>query len=230
MVAPYFGFPRVKLHAPDAPRHRKHPGWPELTDTVALPDGGSLQLRPLMISDRDVWIRLRLANKEFLEPVEPTVSTSWEHAHASVSWEKYFANLRYLASEGTVIPMVIELDGQFVGQLTMGNIQHGVVSECWIGYWVDHGVTGRGVAKAAVALGTDLAFQRIGVHRVTATYLPANPASGAVLKANGYREEGLLRRNLHIGGSWQDHLLMAIVADDFTDTAVQRLREDGGLR
>lgn len=74
--------------------------------------------------------------------------------------------------------MVIELDGRFVGQLTIGNIQHGGISDAWIGYWVSSAVTGRGIATAACALGVDHAFRRIGLHRLTATYLPSNPASG----------------------------------------------------
>ena len=54
--------------------------------------------------------------------------------------------------------------------------------------------------------------------------------SGKVLKLNGFREEGYLRRNLHIDGQWRDHHLVALNADDFPTTAVQRLREAGRVR
>ena len=89
---------------------------------------------------------------------------------------------------------------------------------------------GRGVATVACALGVDHAFSHVGLHRVTATYLPHNPASGQVLKLNGFREEGYLRRNLHIDGQWRDHHFVALNADDFPTTAVQRLREAGRVR
>src|SRR5699024_571571 len=81
--------------------------------------------------------------------------------------------------------------GQFAGQLTLGNIQHGGISDCWIGYWVYSKYTGAGVATAACGLGVDHAFRRIGLHRITATYMPENPASGKVLMANGFRKKAI---------------------------------------
>ena len=73
----------------------------------------------------------------------------------------------------------------------------------------------------------DHAFARVGLHRLTATYLPDNPASGKVLEHNGFREEGYLHRNLHIDGQWRDHHLVALNADDFASCAVHRLRQAG---
>ena len=138
-------------------------------------------------------------------------------------------NLKRLAADGAVVPLVIELDGSFAGQVTLGNIQHGAVGECWIGYWVASPHMGRGIATAACALGTDHAIERVGMHRVTATYLPYNPASGRVLAACGYREEGFLRRNLHIDGQWRDHHFVAINAEDYPTTAVERLVAHGRI-
>lgn len=230
MPVPWWGRSNFPIREAADPAHYRHPGWPEQTRDVMLPDGGSLRLRPLLRSDRDAWRSLRLADQEILRRVEPTVDTTWEYAHSNRAWQGMYNYLRSAAHQGLLIPMVIELNGQFVGQLTLGNIQRGVTRECWIGYWVSSAASGRGVAKAAVALAVDFAFGRVGMHRVTATYLPSNPASGAVLLANGFREEGYLRRNLHIDGSWQDHHFVALVADDFTEPAVDRLRAKGGLR
>jgi acetyltransferase len=88
---------------------------------------------------------------------------------------------------------------------------------------------GRSVATAALALGVDHAFQRVGVHRITATYLPDNPASKRVLSNNGFRDEGLLRGFLHIDGAWRDHHQSSLLADDFPESAVVRLRARGRL-
>lgn len=224
MVAPFLGFPRIVERAPQDPKHPVHPGWPECTPTVTLRSGERIRLRPLMKSDGNRWRDLRLRNQPFLQPVEPTVPGTWEEAHTTAAWHRMFSYLHRAARSGMVVPFVIELDGIFVGQLTLGNIQRGVGQECWVGYWVDHESTGRGVAKTSTALAVDFAFRRIGLHRVTATYLPTNPASGAVLSAVGFQEEGLLRRNLHIDGAWQDHYMMSLVADDFEYGAVDRLQ------
>lgn len=206
-----------------APFRAPTPGWPEATRRVMLPDGGRVRLRPLTRDDGDAWAYFRLRDERWLKPVEPTTRTPWQEAHSHPAWRNNWLNLKRLAADGAVVPLVIELDGAFAGQVTLGNIQHGAVGECWIGYWVASPHMGRGIATAACALGTDHAIERVGMHRVTATYLPYNPASGRVLAACGYREEGFLRRNLHIDGQWRDHHFVAINAEDYPTTAVQRL-------
>ncbi|QGU06772.1 Putative ribosomal N-acetyltransferase YdaF [Corynebacterium occultum] len=209
--------------------HPMHPGWPEVTPMVRLARGPQLRLRPLLRKDGREWRQMRLLDEAHLRPVEPTAHRGWDAAHTQPAWHANFMALRDLATQGTVIPLVIELDGAFAGQLTLGNIQHGGVSSCWIGYWVFSGYQGLGAATAACALGTDHAFRRVGLHRVTATYLPSNPASGRVLANNGYREEGLLRRNLHIDGQWRDHVFVAQTRDEKPGSCVERLRREGKL-
>lgn len=210
--------------------HPVHPGWPETTPTVVLADGGRLRLRPLRNRDFRAWSDLRMRDERHLRPVEPTVPTSWREAHSRISWWESLSYLRRAARKGSILPMVIELDGRFIGQLTIGNIQHGGISDAWIGYWVYSGATGRGIASAACALGVDHAFRRIGLHRLTATYLPDNPASGKVLAHSGFREEGYLVRNLHINGRWMDHHFVALLADEYPGSAVERLIREGRLR
>jgi len=206
------------------------PGWPETTPAVRLRDGASVQLRPLASSDGEAWSHMRLHDETWLKPVEPTTHGTWWEAHSHASWRNNWLNLRRLAYDGTVVPMVIEVNREFAGQVTLGNIQHGAVGECWIGYWVFSPYMGRGVATAACALGTDHAIHRVGMHRVTATYLPYNPASGRVLRSCGYREEGFMRRNLHINGEWRDHHFVALNAEDYPTAAVERLAAAGRIR
>lgn len=215
--------------------HPEHPGWPEATPAVRLrgssvfPHGATVRLRPLLRRDGEAWRQQRMADRDFLKPVEPTLPTSWGAAHSQSAWWNHLMFLRDSARVGTVVPLVIDVDGQFRGQLTLGNIQHGGVSECWIGYWVHSGVHGAGVATVACALGVDHAFYRVGLHRVTATYLPENPASGKVLHNNGFRDEGFLRRNLHIDGAWRDHHFLALNREDFASSAVERLYSAGRI-
>ncbi|MDY6049258.1 MAG: GNAT family protein [Corynebacterium sp.] len=204
-------------------------GWPEVTPTVELPGGGRVRLRPLTRRDGALWSQYRLSDRAVLQPVEPTVH-DWEEAHSLAGWRRTFPVLKEQARAGTLLPFAVELDGTFVGQLTVGNIQRGVVCEGWIGYWLFSQYWGRGVATAAVALGVDHAFGRAGLHRLTATFLPDNVVSQSVLQANGFREEGFLREALHIDGRWRDHVLVALNRNDFPVTAVRRLEEAGKLR
>ncbi|WP_293768506.1 GNAT family protein [uncultured Corynebacterium sp.] len=213
------------------PRDGVHPGWPEATVAVTLASTGQrVRLRPMSRTDAEDWRQMRLLDEPYLRPVEPTAPAGWEAAHSKAAWSNHFGFLRASARDGVVVPLAIEVDGNFAGQVTLGNIQHGAIRECWIGYWVFSQYHGAGVATAACALGVDHAFSRVGMHRVTATYLPDNPASGRVLLHCGFREEGYLRRNLHIDGQWRDHHFVALNADDFASSAVARLVASGRLR
>ncbi|GAB3939123.1 GNAT family N-acetyltransferase [Corynebacterium tapiri] len=209
--------------------HPVHPGWPEVTPCVTLLSGEELRLRPVVSSDGAAWSRMRRADEAWLKPVEPTQHTTWHEAHSTVAWRSLFRAFKEQAQRGTLVPMVIEIDGEFAGQVTIGNIQHGTISDAWIGYWVHSAHMGKGAATAACALGVDHAFRRIGLHRLTATYLPSNPASGAVLLKNGFREEGFLVGNLHIDGQWRDHHVVALLNDEFPQSCVARLVRAGKI-
>jgi [ribosomal protein S5]-alanine N-acetyltransferase len=177
---------------------------------------GLVRLRPVRIRDGRQWSRIRLADRELLEPWEPSASLDWNARHAIASWPAVCTDVRAEARRGRMLPFVIELDGQLRGQLTIGNVTHGALRSAWIGYWVDSSVTGGGVATAAVALGLDHCFGPVMLHRVEATVRPENAASRKVLAKAGFREEGLLRRYLDVDGDWRDHLLVALTVEEVT--------------
>lgn len=206
----------------------RHPGWPARTPS-AQTRAGAVRLRPLSRRDGRRWSAYRIADEASLRPVEPTVQGSWADAHSGQMWRRNLSGLLDMARQGSLAPFAIEVAGQFAGQLTLGNIQHGVVSSCWIGYWVYSGFAGKGVATAAVGLGTDHAMRYIGMHRVEATVMEDNGASRRVLARAGYREEGRLQRNLHIDGRWRDHLLVALTVEEAGDGVLAGLQRSGIL-
>lgn len=194
-----------------------HPGWPITTPTVMSrgyatqrddSPGKRVRIRPLTRSDGTLWRRLRIDDQKYLQPVEPTIKGDWAQAHSKDTWRRTYSGLKKLARSGIVVPGVIEVDGEFAGQLTLGTIQHGAIASAWIGYWVHSDYTGHGVAVAAVALGVDHAMGQVGLHRLEATVMENNMASRVVLERTGFRQEGLLQRNLHINGRWTDHILV----------------------
>lgn len=126
-----------------------------------------------------------------------------------------------------MLPYVIELDGLFTGQLTIGNVTHGALRSAWIGYWVASASTGGGIATAALALGLDHCFGPVMLHRVEATVRPENAASRAVLAKAGFREEGLLKRYLDVDGAWRDHLLVAMTIEELNGSVASALVRAG---
>jgi ribosomal-protein-alanine N-acetyltransferase len=186
-----------------------------------------VRLRPVRLRDGAQWSRIRLADQAHLEPWEPVAEVNWEVRHAISSWPSICSGLRAEARKGRMLPFVIELDGQFCGQLTIGNVTHGALRSAWIGYWVAKDVTGGGVATAALALGVDHGFGRVRLHRIEATVRPENAPSRAVLAKAGFREEGLLQRYLEVDGAWRDHLLVAVTVEEIQGSATSALIRSG---
>jgi ribosomal-protein-alanine N-acetyltransferase len=203
-----------------------HPGWPDSVGPLRVA-AGVVRLRPVRMRDAAVWSRIRLADQDHLEPWEPVTGMEWKVRHAVTSWPSICSGLRAEARKGRMLPYVIELDGEFVGQLTVGNVTHGALRSAWIGYWVASEKTGGGIATAALALGLDHCFAAVQLHRVEATVRPENARSRAVLARVGFREEGLLRRYLEVDGAWRDHVLVAITAEELPQSAVHNLVASG---
>ncbi|MGP4054020.1 GNAT family N-acetyltransferase [Mycobacterium sp. 4D054] len=204
----------------------QHPGWPLAVGPLRVP-AGVVRLRPVRLRDAAQWSRIRLADRAHLEPWEPTAELNWELRHAVSSWPSVCSGLRSEARKGRMLPYAIELDGQFAGQLTIGNVTHGALRSAWIGYWVASEFTGGGVATAALALGLDHCFGPVTLHRVEATVRPENGASRAVLAKVGFREEGLLKRYLDVDGAWRDHLLVALRIEELNGSVAAALVRAG---
>ncbi|MFL0177922.1 GNAT family N-acetyltransferase [Mycobacterium sp. SMC-15] len=204
----------------------EHPGWPSVLGPLRVP-AGVIRLRPVRMRDGVAWSRIRLADRAYLEQWEPSVEVDWVTRHGSASWPPLCSSLRTEARYGRMLPYVIELDGRFCGQLTVGNIAHGALRSAWIGYWVSSAVAGGGVATGAVALGLDHCFGPVRLHRVEATVRPENAASRAVLAKAGFRQEGLLQRYLDVDGAWRDHLLVAMTAEEVAGSVTAALIRSG---
>ena len=193
---------------------------------VRMP-AGFVQLRALRRDDGERWCALRRNDEALLRPVEPTATPSWEKVHSLHNWNHLYDRLYDGATTGEILPLAIDYERQFIGQLTLGNIQHGATRDCWIGYWVHSSFTGKSLATVAVGLGLDLAFRQVRMHRVTATVMPHNLASRRVLEKNRFRHEGFLQRCISIDGQWADHDLFAITADEVTPRPLEFLLQQG---
>lgn len=203
-----------------------HPGWPATVGPLRV-RAGVVRLRPVRVRDAAQWSRIRIADRQFLEPWEPTAEIDWPVRHGVSAWPSVCSGLRAEARRGRMLPYIIELDGQFAGQLTIGNVTHGALRSAWIGYWVHSAVTGGGVATGALALGLDHCFGAVMLHRVEATVRPENGASRQVLAKAGFREEGLLRRYLDVDGGWRDHLLVAMTVEEVNGSVSSTLVRAG---
>jgi [ribosomal protein S5]-alanine N-acetyltransferase len=101
------------------------------------------------------------------------------------------------------------------GGIGLSNVRRGVAETASLGYWIGEPYARQRYMSAALPLVLDFAFDRLRLHRVEAACLPTNVPSRALLLRTGFQQEGYARNYLLIDGKWQDHLLFAILREDW---------------
>lgn len=117
------------------------------------------------------------------------------------------------AAAGTQDAWLFMHGAAVVGRVALSNIVRGPFLSASIGYWTDHGHTGRGLATEAVGLAVRRA-EELGLHRVEAGTLTHNVGSRRVLLKCAFERVGLARDYLFIAGQWQDHDIFQRVLHD----------------
>jgi RimJ/RimL family protein N-acetyltransferase len=84
-----------------------------------------------------------------------------------------------------------------------------------IGYVFHPGVGGQGYASEACSAMLDLAFDELGLHRVTATMDARNTDSARLAGRLGMREEAHHVRSEKFKGEWADLLIFALLAEEW---------------
>lgn len=109
---------------------------------------------------------------------------------------------------------IVEADGTPCGWITLvvANWEHGL-SE--IGYALSSSFQGLGVMSAALAQLLPDLFLRTAIERIEARCAVGNEPSKRVLEKLGFVQEGRLRGYFKLRGERVDHLLYALLREDF---------------
>jgi len=166
------------------------------------------------------WRESRLQSADWLAPWDATVPPGAPAAPPNFS--AMVRRLNREAREHRMLPLAITYDGRFVGQITLAGIVWGSQRGGHLGYWVDRRYAGRGIMPTAVALVSDYAFTKLGIHRIEINIRPENVPSRRVVEKLGFRDEGIRARYLHIAGDWRDHLCFALTAEEIPAGLVAR--------
>jgi ribosomal-protein-alanine N-acetyltransferase len=83
-----------------------------------------------------------------------------------------------------------------------------------IGFIIDPARHRQGIAAEAISAMLDFCFGELSLHRVQAFIHPDNTASRTLAEKLGFRREGLLRDNLHVGDVWRSDMLYALLETD----------------
>jgi ribosomal-protein-alanine N-acetyltransferase len=198
-------------------------GWPVTLTEPELLDA-PITLRPIRMSDASRWREIRVRNAPWLRPWEPTNPETPLHRSSLGPYVSLVRTMRREARQAVALPWVVSYGGEFAGQLTVGSIVWGSSRSGQIGYWIDERFAGRGIIPTALAMAVDHCFGVVGLHRLEASIRPENTASRRVVEKLGFRDEGVRVRQLHINGSWRDHLCYALTAEEVPHGLMPRWR------
>jgi len=85
-----------------------------------------------------------------------------------------------------------------------------------LGYWISREHWGNGYCTEAARRVLLYGFEDLGLHRIHAVHFSRNPASGRVMQKIGMRKEGVQREHVIKWGRYEDLVLYAILAEDFS--------------
>lgn len=186
------------------PGQRKQDGF-----TATLLQGRRICLRPPCRGDWPEWYRVRHANQDRLKPLEPRWSPQ------CLTRDFYERRLTRLArdwrDDKCYSFLMLETAGQrLIGGININHVCRGAARFASLGYWIDRGFEGRGYMSEGLQLIADFAFHTLDLHRLNAACLPHNTRSQALLRRNGFMEEGFARNYIQINGKWEDHVLFGL--------------------
>ncbi len=175
--------------------------------------GDGVYLRHPSMTDYETWAELRELSRDFLTPWEPT----WPKDDLTRSaFRRRLRRYERDLKEDLAYPFFVFEAGhdQLVGGLTLSGVRRGVTQSCSVGYWIAEPFKRRGHTRAALRAVVPYVFGDLLLHRLEAACLPHNTASRALLTQLGFVEEGYAREFLKINGTWQDHVLYALLEND----------------
>jgi [ribosomal protein S5]-alanine N-acetyltransferase len=180
--------------------------------------GERIVLRSPERGDWQQWAGLRGESRAFLAPWEPTWSAD---ALTRAGFRRRLAQYAFdwRSDQGYSMLLFRRDDGTLVGGISLSGVRRGVAETGSLGYWVGERHARQGYMSEGLRLMLDFCFRRLRLHRIEAACLPHNVPSRRLLLKTGFREEGYARDYLCIDGRWQDHVLFAILADEWKGSA-----------
>lgn len=121
------------------------------------------------------------------------------------------------AAEGDKILLAAERKGddRLIGEVSL--IWRSVADQqAEIGYILHPDAQHQGFATEAALALLQFGFGRVGLHRVYARCDARNVASARVMARLGMREEAHFHEHVHVKGRWDEELIFAILADEWT--------------
>jgi RimJ/RimL family protein N-acetyltransferase len=136
--------------------------------------------------------------------------------------DRYF-HARLLSPEQVAYAITVRDTGRLIGTTTFSNMDPDNGSALFHISIGEADAWGQGYGTEATELMLEVAFERVGLHRVALSVFAFNERAVHSYEKAGFRREGLHREAIVRDGRRQDELTMAILAPEW-----QALRGSGG--
>jgi ribosomal-protein-serine acetyltransferase len=165
----------------------------------AIPAGFDLELRPVHLEDADTLFCTVERNRERLRRWLP-----WATAEYSLADMRRFLEDKVAEnSAGLAFTRGIWSGGTLCGAIGLHRFDRRHLSSS-VGYWVDGGHEGRGIATRACRAIVSEGFSGCGLHRIEIRCATGNERSAAIAKRLGFVHEGVLRDAEWLHDHWVD--------------------------
>jgi [ribosomal protein S5]-alanine N-acetyltransferase len=166
--------------------------------------GPRVILRELTAADEDEFLGLARASTGMLHPWYTLPTTS-------EAFQAYLTRLSRPSTEGRLV--CVRDSGAMAGVVIVDSIIRGRFQSASLSYAVFAPAAGRGYMSEGLGLVLRYAFGDLRLHRLEANIQPANLASLALVRRQGFRKEGYSPDMLFIDGAWRDHERWAITRE-----------------
>jgi RimJ/RimL family protein N-acetyltransferase len=172
-----------------------------------------LTLRPFRSSDASDVQRLAGAREvadttlHIPHPYPDGAANAWIETHAE----------QWSAQRGVVFAITSRTTGELIGAIAL--ILEMAVTQAEIGYWIGVDHWRRGYCTEAATAVAQFGFDSLALHRLHSRHFLRNPASGRVMQKLGMRQEGLQRAAMRRWDAFEDVVLYAILADEWSARA-----------
>jgi len=173
---------------------------------------------PVELGDGAVVRRLRM---EDLDQVWSVIQRERDRLGVWMPWVEHTRTIederRFLqsvvADERTLDGLGLFVDGRFAGGIGMRPDPFGIVAD--IGYWIASPFEGRGIVTRAVRALLQIAFDELGLHRVSIRAGVENARSRAIPERLGFTLEGILRGEGRGRGGFYDLAVYGLLEDEW---------------
>ena len=164
---------------PPAPSHRARTA----TRTLATRPGSRVELRDLVLSDREPFLEMVRDSRDLHRP--------WTYPPERAD---QFDDLvsRTVRDDFACLAAVLAANGELVGIFTVSQIVRGYFQSAYLGYYANARHAGKGLMSESMALVLDHAFGPLSLHRLEANIQPGNAPVDRAGPRRGLPAGGLL--------------------------------------